>query len=154
LSPFDRLQFWLNAADTTPDFKSSPYFRHGGGNIKRGLARIKDLIAGRPLGERMSMVVDEMIEREHEVALAILSLKLDPASYAPQLKPAEKTEDHETTVKAAEKGGEERGKFVDFSEWKTFPTTLELDHQGVFRAINSTFWMYEGGESRSSYTGI
>jgi hypothetical protein len=78
----------------------------------------------------MSMVVDEMIEREHEVALAILSLKLDPASYAPQLKPAEKTEDHETTVKAAEKGGEERGKFVDFSEWKTFPTTLEFDHQG------------------------
>ena len=101
------------------------------------------------------MVVNEMIEREHEVALAILYMKLDPASYAPQLKPVEKTEDHETTVKAAlEKGGEERGKFVDFSEWKTFPTTLEFDHQGVFQEIHPNFWRYEGGESRSSYTGI
>jgi len=100
------------------------------------------------------MVVNELIEREHEVALAILHLKLEPGSYAPQLKPAEKTEDHGTTVKAAEKGGEEKGKFVDFSEWRTFPTTLEFDHQGVFDQVHENFWRYEGGESRLSYTGI
>jgi hypothetical protein len=144
----------LDVADTTTEFKNSTYFRHRGGKIKTGIAHIKNLIAGRPLGERRAIVVNELMEKEHEVALAVLYLKLDAESYAPQLKPTEKTGDPETTAKSAKKGGQEKGKFVEFSEWKTFPTSLEFDHKGVFCQVHDSFWRYEGGESKSSYTGI
>jgi len=99
-------------------------------------------------------VANELMEREQEVALAILYLKLDPTSYAPQIKQTEKEDEQGTDVKGAKERGEQKGKFVEFSEWKTFPTSLEFDHQGVFHQIDSSFWKYEGGESKSFHTGI
>ena len=115
---------------------------------------LKNVLAGEPLQERRGILVDELIAREQEVALAIFWLKLNPSKFSPKLKPVEKADEKKKAGEDGKKDEKDKASFVDFSEWNMMPTELEFDHQGTFHQIDSNFWRYEGGESKSSPNGI
>lgn len=128
MSPYSKLQYWLDAADSTPDYQSSDYYKYVGKALRTALHQHKDLVAGLSVKEKHKSLYQALLHRDQNVALAILFLLLDPLKYKPYLD-------------------------QDFSKWNSIPTKLEFDHKGGFEKVVKTFWKYEGAESKSSING-
>jgi len=94
------------------------------------MSTMKTSFQGLPREKRKEVLLNELMDN-HELALAVLWLKLDPKKFEPKL----------TSAGDA---------FDEFGEWASMPTELEFDHQGAFSRFNDKVWMYQGAESKST----
>ena len=93
------------------------------------MSRHAALVAGLPPREKRRVLKQSLQYHDHDVALAILFLLIDP-KYAPDMSAN------------------------SFSDWNSIPTNLEFDHKGGFQKVIRNLWKYEGGESKSLIDGM
>jgi hypothetical protein len=100
----------LRPPKNTQTIKDSTYFRIVGKSLKTAMSRHAALVAGLPPREKRRVLKQSLQYHDHDVALAILFLLIDP-KYAPDLSAN------------------------SFSDWNSIPTNLEFDHKGEFQKV-------------------